>query len=188
MQAATFQTRKLRELRSQARHAATEAARRKAETYCAAASVQLGKPIHIEDVDPDQVTRRGYGHAVDVDLSADSEEDPSAYDPGAIRVAGAVLVTYGLCELPPHAVLGASGASDHTHKSVCICRSRLDEHIEIFSQARFGVSRHGVTAEQHEPHLPFDQVTTTRSSRDSARSSPNHVLRRRSTPEPRAIT
>ena len=80
----TFQTRKLRELRSQARHAATEAARRKAETYCAAASVQLGKPIHIEDVDPDQVTRRGYGYCP-------LETSPATAPPGCMDVAKRVI-------------------------------------------------------------------------------------------------
>ena len=92
----TFQTRRLRELRAKARAAAVEAAHAKATNYATAASASLGKVLHIEDVNPDEVTRRGYGHAVDLDLSADQDAGPKAHDPGAIRVAGAVTVTYAL--------------------------------------------------------------------------------------------
>jgi uncharacterized protein YggE len=97
VRAVTFQTRRLRELRAQARAKAVEAARSKAEVYCQAASVTLGKVIHIEDVNPDQTNRRGYGHAVDQDLAEpDENAEAGAYDPGAIRVAAAVMVGFGL--------------------------------------------------------------------------------------------
>ena len=53
-----FQTSRLKELRAQARRKAVEAAREKAENYCQAAQVKLGKVIHIEDVNPDGLSGR----------------------------------------------------------------------------------------------------------------------------------
>jgi hypothetical protein len=86
-------TSKLKELRKLARTRAVEAARKKAEEYAAAAGSKIGAPVHIEDVNPDEMSRRS--HVPDVDLSAE-DGDQDAHNPGAISVAGAVLVCFAL--------------------------------------------------------------------------------------------
>ncbi len=86
-------TSKLRELRVTARTRAVEAARAKAEQYAAAAGGKVGKVIHIEDVNPDELSRRS--HLPDVDLSAE-DGDNAAHNPGSITVAGAVLACFAL--------------------------------------------------------------------------------------------
>ena len=70
-----------------------EAARAKAEQYAAAAGTKIGAPIHIEDVNPDEISRRS--HLPDVDLSAE-DGDVDAHNPGSITVAGAVLVCFAI--------------------------------------------------------------------------------------------
>lgn len=102
VQQVRFHTSRLRELRATARVAALKAARQKAELYCEAAGVALGKVMHIEDADPTRVGRRGYGHMVDRDVldtaeTADAADNPSgAYDPGAVSVNGAVVASFAI--------------------------------------------------------------------------------------------
>ncbi|MEM6993552.1 MAG: SIMPL domain-containing protein [Myxococcota bacterium] len=91
-----FHTTRLREHRATARVAALEAARDKAELYCKAAGVKLGKVLHIEDTDPTRVGRRGYGHMVDQDVVDTADNHSGAYDPGAISVNGAVVVSFAI--------------------------------------------------------------------------------------------
>ncbi len=91
-----FHTSRLREHRATARVAALQAARDKAELYCKAAGVKLGKVLHIEDTDPSRAGRRGYGHAVDQDMVDAADNGSGAYDPGAISVAGAVVVSFAI--------------------------------------------------------------------------------------------
>lgn len=69
------------------------AARAKAEAYAAAAGVKVGRAIHIEDVNPDEMGRRS--HAPDVDLDSHGEGTAGA---GSIVIAGAVMVCFSILE------------------------------------------------------------------------------------------
>lgn len=93
LDAVTYRTSALVELRRQAREGAVAAARRKAEAYASAAGVRVGRLLHLEDINPDNLSRRG--HAPDVDLSADSDDEASA---GTIRVAGAVMACFAILD------------------------------------------------------------------------------------------
>ena len=90
-----FQTTKLKEIRAEARRQAITAAREKAENYCHAAGVALGKILHIEDVNPDELLRRGIGH-----IEAGRLGQSQAFDPGNITVSAAVIVAYRIEEQP----------------------------------------------------------------------------------------
>jgi uncharacterized protein YggE len=95
----SFKTRRVRELREQARRGAVASARVKAEQYCLAAGARLGPVLHIEDVNPDELTRRS--HMPDIDLSAHDDASPNEpHNPGSIVIAGAVMVCHAI--LPPH--------------------------------------------------------------------------------------
>jgi uncharacterized protein len=86
-------TSRMREVRDDARRRAVRAARAKAETYAVAAGAKVGAAIHIEDVNPDELARRS--HMPDVDLTSEEPEtEPS--NPGAITIAGAVMVSFAL--------------------------------------------------------------------------------------------
>jgi len=89
----SFESRKLKELRALARSKAVEAAREKAQVYCEVAGVQLGAVVHIEDINPDILTGRNEGH-VTRQVEPDDSGELTAFDPGAITVAGAVRVGY----------------------------------------------------------------------------------------------
>jgi uncharacterized protein len=95
-----FQTSRLKELRSEARRKAVEAAIEKAENYCLAAQVRLGNVIHIEDVNPDMSGRRYEGHMMSqnmiTQLSPDEAEDLQAFNPGGITVSAAVLMSFNI--------------------------------------------------------------------------------------------
>ncbi len=77
------------ELRAEARRRAVDAARRKAELYAEAAGVRLGAVLHIEDVDPEQVSEgqyRGYeGSSASADLA-----------PGHVTVSAAVVLGFSI--------------------------------------------------------------------------------------------
>jgi uncharacterized protein len=90
-----FQTTKLKEIRADARRQAIIAAREKAENYCHAAGVSLGKVIHIEDVNPDELRSRT-GH-----VEAGRLSQLQAFDPGSITVNAAVIVAYKIDEQQP---------------------------------------------------------------------------------------
>ena len=84
---------RMRDVRADARKRAVLAARAKAEGYAEAAGCKLGAPLHIEDVNPDDISRRS--HLPEVDLTAEEvETEPS--NPGAIAIAGAVLVCFAI--------------------------------------------------------------------------------------------
>lgn len=87
-----FQTRRLKEVRKEARQRAVEAAREKAEVYCQTAGVTVGSVIHIEDVSPDQLRERG-GHVIR-ETQPDDEGPLRAFDPGSIVVGAAVMVAF----------------------------------------------------------------------------------------------
>ena len=88
LQDVEFQTTKLKETRADARRQAIGAAREKAENYCNAAGVELGKVIHIEDVNPDNLG----GRESHVEMGIASKAQ--AFDPGSITVSAAVIVAF----------------------------------------------------------------------------------------------
>jgi uncharacterized protein len=89
-----YQTSRLKEIRAQARQKAVQAAREKAELYCQAAGVKLGRVLHIEDVNPDQLRgREGHGLHLPNQVSHD-EGDTHAFNPAGIVVGGAVMMAF----------------------------------------------------------------------------------------------
>lgn len=91
-----FQTTHLKEVRAEARRRAVDAAREKAENYCQAARVKLGKVIHIEDVNPD--TLRGREGHVTYEIQPDDSGELQVFDPGSITVGAAVSIAFKLEE------------------------------------------------------------------------------------------
>ena len=89
----SYKSTQLRELRRQAREGAVSAARTKAEVYARAAGVGLGRAIHIEDVNPEQMSRRS--HAPDVDMEGHSDGTGGA---GSIVIAGAVMMSFAIVD------------------------------------------------------------------------------------------
>ena len=90
----TFQTTRLKELRADARRRAIVAAREKAELYCAAAGVDVGSVLAIDDVNPELLSGRSEGHTYREPAAVDDTGEPGAIDPGAISVGAAVNVLY----------------------------------------------------------------------------------------------
>jgi uncharacterized protein YggE len=90
----TFQTTRLKELRADARRRAVMAAREKAELYCAAAGVDVGSVLAIEDVNPESLSGRSEGHTYREPAAVDDAGEPGAIDPGAITIGAAVNVLY----------------------------------------------------------------------------------------------
>jgi uncharacterized protein YggE len=90
----SFETTRLREVRSETRALAVRSAREKAELYANAAGITLGAVVHIEDVNPDVLTGRSEGHAT---IKVDAEETaPGPIDPGAIAIGGAVRMCFAI--------------------------------------------------------------------------------------------
>lgn len=87
-----YQTTRLKELRADARRRAVEAAREKAENYCSAAGISLGKIIHIDHVNPDTLYSRE-GHVVR-EIQPDDSDDNQVFDPGSITIGGAVIIAF----------------------------------------------------------------------------------------------
>jgi len=92
IQSVNFQNSELRKHRKEARRLAIVGAREKALNYCQAAGVELGEVIHIEDLNPDSLERRGY--AAGGAVAGGGAE--SAMNPGDLQVSGAVKVIYSL--------------------------------------------------------------------------------------------
>jgi uncharacterized protein len=87
---------KLVEVRGEARERALLAARRKAERYAKSACVELGRVLHIEDVNPDDLKSRR-GHGAELELGQDDDQAPlGVFDPGCIEVQAAVMVGYAI--------------------------------------------------------------------------------------------
>ena len=104
----SFQTTRLKELRADARRRAVHAAREKAELYTAAAGVAVGPVLAIEDVNPESLSGRSEGHTYREAAPADDAGEPGAIDPGAIAVAAAVNIVYGIaCHAEPAAAAAA---------------------------------------------------------------------------------
>jgi len=91
-----FETTKLREVRAEARRKAMAAAFEKARNYCAAGGVELGRILHIEDVNPLTVQAQE-GHLARGSMPHIEEDDETrAIDPSLIEVGAAVLVAYAI--------------------------------------------------------------------------------------------
>ncbi len=90
-----YLTSQLAELRAQARREAVVAARRKAEVYCGAAGVVLGRVLHIEDVNPDSMVHRG-GQVEASGPDIDDEVASGALTSGSLVVSAAVFVTWSI--------------------------------------------------------------------------------------------
>jgi uncharacterized protein YggE len=91
----SFQTTRLREVRAEARRRAIAAAKEKAELYCSAAGVSVGRVLSIEDVNPEVLSGRHEGHMhVAQEPTVDDPGEMKAIDPGAITVGAAVNVLY----------------------------------------------------------------------------------------------
>jgi uncharacterized protein len=88
----SFETSKLKEERAEARRMAVIAAIDKAQNYCSAAGIRLGRVIHIEDVNPMVVQgQESWGvHAA----PAIQDTDGGALDPSLIEISGAVFMTF----------------------------------------------------------------------------------------------
>ncbi len=91
----TFHTKKLQEVRAEARRRAVAAAKEKALIYCSEAGVDLDNVLHIEDVSPDMLTGRNEGH-VQREFTPDDDGEVNAFDPGAITVGGAVAMAFNI--------------------------------------------------------------------------------------------
>ncbi|MUN39368.1 SIMPL domain-containing protein [Actinomadura litoris] len=83
-----FDVRTKRALRAQARRDAVGAARAKAELYAEAAGIELGRVLHIEDVDPERLKTYSHGG-----VSGGVEED---FAPGQIVVTAAVAMGFAI--------------------------------------------------------------------------------------------
>ena len=95
-----FQTSQLKELRAEARGMAIAAAREKGTLYANAAGIQLGRVIHIQDVNPEVMNsfhQRSRGHGAEsATQEFDDESGGQSLDPAAIHVQAAVLVAYAI--------------------------------------------------------------------------------------------
>ena len=89
----SFQTSRLKEERRKARRMAVVTAIEKAQNYCSAASVGLGRVLHIEDVNP--MTVQGQEARGFHSPPANQEDNDGFFlDPSLIEIAGAVLMTF----------------------------------------------------------------------------------------------
>lgn len=88
-----YHSARLRELRATAREQAFAAARAKAELYAGCAGLRVGRALHVEDVDPESLGRRGHN---DLDLTAHAELDAGAT--GSLSIAAGVMVCFALVD------------------------------------------------------------------------------------------
>jgi uncharacterized protein len=95
IESVSYKTSRLVEIRADARAGAMAAARAKAEVYAKAGGQRVGKVLHIEDINPDDIGRRS--HLPDLDLSED-EPDSATEVAGSIVVAAAVMACFALVD------------------------------------------------------------------------------------------
>ena len=93
IQSVDFHSSKIKNARRKARRMAVDAAREKAENYCEAAGVELGKVLSIEDIDPTRGGGENYRGEAWMGGDADST---GALDAGDIEIAGAVEVLFDI--------------------------------------------------------------------------------------------
>ena len=89
-------TTRLKDLRREARESAVRSARAKADELATAANAKLGPVLHIEDVNPDDMSRRS--HAPDIDLAAHDESGATLKpeNPGSILISAAVMACFAI--------------------------------------------------------------------------------------------
>jgi uncharacterized protein len=92
---ADFDTTRLKELRAEVRQKAFISARQKAKLYCEAAGVELGKVLHIEDLNPSRMREYLHGGATR-QTESDYDDSPQAFNPGSIPIYASVLVSFAL--------------------------------------------------------------------------------------------
>jgi uncharacterized protein YggE len=90
-----WKTRRLREIRADARAKAFVHARAKAEIYAGAAGVRLGHVLHVEDLNPEATGRGHSNYVADADLS-EQDVDRKANNPGSIVVTANVMVCFAI--------------------------------------------------------------------------------------------
>ncbi|HWB80968.1 MAG TPA: SIMPL domain-containing protein [Nannocystaceae bacterium] len=89
-----LRTSKLVDLRADVRVRALQAAQKKAQRYADAAGLELGRIMHIEDVNPDDLKSRR-GHGAELALGEDDEQAAQGpFDPGSIEINAAVMVAF----------------------------------------------------------------------------------------------
>lgn len=91
----SFKTHRVRELRELARQGAVRSARKKAEGLASAAGARAGALLHLEEVNPDELSRRS--HAPDIDLAEHNDEAASGDEAtGSIVIAAAVMACFAV--------------------------------------------------------------------------------------------
>jgi uncharacterized protein YggE len=90
-----WKTTRLRQIRADARAKAFAHARAKAEIYASSAGARLGNVLHIEDLNPETMSRGHSNYVADLDLSDDSAER-TATNPGSIVVTAAVMACFAI--------------------------------------------------------------------------------------------
>ncbi|MEM8533280.1 MAG: SIMPL domain-containing protein [Chloroflexota bacterium] len=90
-----FQTSRLKEMRAEVRRRAVAAAREKASVYGAAAGVEIGSILHIEDVNPETLQGRYEAHS-SREPQVDDDGPPRVFDPSSIVVGAAVRIHFQL--------------------------------------------------------------------------------------------
>ena len=96
----SFQTSRLKEERAEARRLAVGAAIDKAQNYCSAAAVGLGRVIHIEDVNPMVLQGQEARAAPASPLANLDDSDGIALDASLIEISGAVFMTFEIDQKP----------------------------------------------------------------------------------------
>lgn len=100
-----YRTSRLNDSRAEAQQAAVLAASRKAELLAEAAGIEVGRVLHVEDVDPNRLEREGD------DLSEmDHFQTSGAYNPGAVAVRAAVRVSFSIKGAGTPEVTGTFGS------------------------------------------------------------------------------
>lgn len=93
-----FGTSRLKEIRTQARRKAVEAALEKAQLYADAAGIGVGLPLHIEDLNPDKLQNPHYSPTTGRYDGSTSFilDDDSFFESRWIPVDAAVMITYNI--------------------------------------------------------------------------------------------
>lgn len=95
-----FRTRRIGELRAEARRRAIDAARRKAALYADAAGVGLGPVLHVEDRDPEVLARESAYHTPPERPHDDEGALDGPTPPGSVAVAAAATVLFAILPRP----------------------------------------------------------------------------------------
>ncbi len=96
IESVSFGTDKIRTLRQSIREQAVREATTKAEAYCKAANVKLGKIVHIEDVNPDELERANILETPNANQITEQDDTENAFNPASTVVKAAVLLGFDL--------------------------------------------------------------------------------------------